>query len=109
MSRRSNLAVADIFFALGDRTRLSVLTKLGSDALTATMLAEDAKVTRQAIVKHLQVLEGAGLVKHEKHGRDVLYVLKPEKLPPKLLPWPKRQTQVPEFSSYFSRSFCTSD
>ncbi len=72
--------MAEVFFALGDRTRLSVLTKLGSDALTATMLAQNSRVTRQAIAKHLQVLERAGLVKHEKHGRDVLYLLKPESL-----------------------------
>lgn len=67
------MAVADVFFALGDRTRFSVLTRLGSDALTATMLAKDAKVTRQAIAKHLQVLKDAGLVKHQKDGRNVLY------------------------------------
>ena len=69
-------AVAELFFALGDSTRLSVVRKLGAGGeLSATMLADGAKVTRQAIVKHLQVLEGAGLVTHEKRGRDVLYAL----------------------------------
>ncbi len=34
----------------------------------------------QAIVKHLQVLEGAGLVASEKRGREVLYALQPERL-----------------------------
>jgi len=69
-------AVADVFFALGDRTRLSLVTKLGAErGMSATALSEDAKVTRQAIVKHLRVLEGAGLVTHEKRGREVLYVL----------------------------------
>jgi DNA-binding transcriptional ArsR family regulator len=68
--------VADVFFALGDRTRLSVVRRLGSGgALSATALSEGARVTRQAIVKHLQVLEGAGLVTHEKRGREVLYAL----------------------------------
>jgi DNA-binding transcriptional ArsR family regulator len=37
-------------------------------------------VTRQAIVKHLQVLEGAGLVTHKKRGREVLYALEPRRL-----------------------------
>ena len=74
-------AVADVFFALGDRTRLSVVKKLsGGGASSATALSEGAKVTRQAIVKHLQVLEGAGLVTHEKHGREVLYALEARRL-----------------------------
>jgi len=74
-------AAAEVFFALGDGTRLSVVTRLGSGgALSATALSQGAKVTRQAIVKHLQVLEGAGLVRHEKRGREVLYALEPERL-----------------------------
>jgi DNA-binding transcriptional ArsR family regulator len=74
-------AVADVFFALGDRTRLSVVKKLsGGGASSATALSEGAKVTRQAIVKHLQVLEGAGLVTHEKRGREVLYALEARRL-----------------------------
>jgi DNA-binding transcriptional ArsR family regulator len=67
------LRLAGIFFALGDETRLAVLTRLRGGALTATALADGSRVTRQAIVKHLQVLHGAGLVTHQKHGREVLY------------------------------------
>lgn len=74
-------AVAEVFFALGDGTRLSVVTRLGAGgALSATALSQGAKVTRQAIVKHLRVLEGAGLVTHEKRGREVLYALDSERL-----------------------------
>jgi DNA-binding transcriptional ArsR family regulator len=81
MSRASERAVADVFFALGDGTRLSVVRRLSATgALSATALSDGAKVTRQAIVKHLQVLEGAGLVKHEKRGREVLYALEPRRL-----------------------------
>ena len=81
MSKLRNQAVADVFFALGDGTRLSVVTKLGGGgALSATALSEGADVTRQAIVKHLQVLEGAGLVTHEKRGREVLYALETRRL-----------------------------
>jgi DNA-binding transcriptional ArsR family regulator len=81
MSKARELAVADIFFSLGDRTRLTVVHKLSrGGALSATALSEGAAVSRQAIVKHLQVLEGSGLVTHEKHGREVLYALQPQRL-----------------------------
>jgi DNA-binding transcriptional ArsR family regulator len=81
MSTARERAVADVFFALGDGTRLSVVKRLGEGgALSATVLSEDAEVTRQAIVKHLQVLEGAGLVTHERRGREVLYALEPAQL-----------------------------
>lgn len=74
-------AVADVFFALGDGTRLSVVKKLGAGrSLSATALSAGAKVTRQAIAKHLQVLEGAGLVSHERRGREVLYALETRRL-----------------------------
>jgi DNA-binding transcriptional ArsR family regulator len=81
MSRASERAVANVFFALGDGTRLSVVRRLGaSGSLSATALSEGAKVSRQAISKHLHVLEGAGLVTREKLGREVLYALRPNEL-----------------------------
>jgi DNA-binding transcriptional ArsR family regulator len=80
MSRGPEPAVADIFFALGDRTRLAVLARLSAGALSATALSDGASVTRQAIVKHLQVLEGAGLITHEKRGREVLYEVEARRL-----------------------------
>lgn len=81
MSKARDAAVADVFFALGDPTRLSIVQKLGAGgALSATALSEGAKVTRQAIAKHLSVLEDAGLVSHEKRGREVLYMLETDRL-----------------------------
>jgi DNA-binding transcriptional ArsR family regulator len=74
-------AVAGVFFALSDETRLSVVKKLGAGAaLSATALSDGARVTRQAVAKHLQVLEGAGLVTHERRGREVLYLLDSSRL-----------------------------
>lgn len=68
--------MARVFFALGDGTRLTLVRKLlTAGALSATALAQDAAVSRQAIVKHLQLLEDAGLVAHERQGREVLYAL----------------------------------
>jgi DNA-binding transcriptional ArsR family regulator len=81
MSRASEQEVSNVFFALGDRTRLSLVRTLGAgEALSATSLSGNAKVTRQAIVKHLQVLQGAGLVSHEKRGREVLYALEADRI-----------------------------
>ena len=81
MSTARERVAADVFFALGDGTRLSVVRKLSAGgAASATALSGGAKVTRQAIVKHLQVLEGAGLVTHEQRGREVLYTLETRRL-----------------------------
>ncbi len=68
--------VADLFAALGDRTRLALLSRLGSGgACSASVLATGAPVSRQAIVKHLRVLEVAGLVHPRRRGREVLYAI----------------------------------
>jgi DNA-binding transcriptional ArsR family regulator len=81
MSKAAERAAAELFAALGDGTRLSLVKKLGDGgASSATALSEGARVTRQAIVKHLRVLEGAGLVTHEKRGREVLYALEARRL-----------------------------
>ncbi|HTB65457.1 MAG TPA: metalloregulator ArsR/SmtB family transcription factor [Steroidobacteraceae bacterium] len=72
--RSSEPRLAEMFFALGDETRLSVLARLRGGALTATALGAGARMSRQAIVRHLQVLDGAGLVTHERRGREVLYM-----------------------------------
>jgi DNA-binding transcriptional ArsR family regulator len=80
MLRETEPHIAALFFALGDETRLSVLGKLSAGPLSATALSEGAGMTRQAIVKHLQVLDGAGLVAHAKCGREVLYSLDARRL-----------------------------
>jgi DNA-binding transcriptional ArsR family regulator len=48
--------------------------------MSATALSAQATITRQAVTKHLHVLEGAGLVTHERRGREVLYVLETKRL-----------------------------
>jgi ArsR family transcriptional regulator, cadmium/lead-responsive transcriptional repressor len=47
---------------------------------TATMLAADLPVSRQAIVKHLAVLDRSGLVRSRREGREVRYAIEPERL-----------------------------
>ena len=74
-------ALDTLFGALADPTRrLLVERLLTKGPATATALAEHTPLTRQAILKHLQVLETAGLLAHERTGREVLYRVTPQPL-----------------------------
>ena len=65
-----------VFAALGDATRLSLISRLSNGAqLSITRLAEGSALTRQAVTKHLRVLESAGVVGSERTGRESLYRL----------------------------------
>ncbi len=86
MSRSSGAALktkqhALIFAALGDPTRLSLVSKLvDGEAHSISALSTGSKITRQAVTKHLSVLEDVGLVSKTKEGRESLYALDPEPL-----------------------------
>ena len=70
-----------VFAALADPTRREVLGLLGVEGeRTATALAERLPISRQAIVKHLAVLDEAGLVEGHRVGREVRYAVRPEAL-----------------------------
>ena len=70
-----------VFAALGDETRLTLLARLCERApCSISELAEGSPMTRQAITKHLRVLEGAGIVRSEVAGRQCLFELKPKPL-----------------------------
>jgi DNA-binding transcriptional ArsR family regulator len=72
------MAPAKVFAALGDPTRLLLVGKLGDGTpLSISRLAAGTKLTRQAITKHLAVLESAGVVGRERLGRESLYRLDP--------------------------------
>jgi DNA-binding transcriptional ArsR family regulator len=72
---------APVFAALGDRTRLGLVERLCvGEALSITQLASGSRVTRQAITKHLHVLEDAGLVQGFRRGREQLWELIPQQL-----------------------------
>ncbi|MFC0503564.1 ArsR/SmtB family transcription factor [Micromonospora costi] len=62
----------------GRRRLLDIL--LSGGPATATALAADLPFTRQAVAKHLAVLERAGLVEGHRHGREVRYAVRPERL-----------------------------
>lgn len=70
-----------IFAALGDSTRLSIVAKLiDGKPHSISSLTSGTKVTRQAVTKHLTVLENVGLVLNSKVGRESLYELNPKPL-----------------------------
>jgi DNA-binding transcriptional ArsR family regulator len=70
---------APIFAALGDRTRLSLLDKLGDGRPRSIAdLSSDTDITRQAVTKHLHVLQQAGLVRSTRIGRESRFALRPE-------------------------------
>lgn len=70
-----------VFAALADPTRRHVLDEVGRrGAATATEIAADLPVTRQAVAKHLGVLADAGLVGARRAGRETRYRVTPEPL-----------------------------
>lgn len=70
---------ASTFAALGDPTRLSLVTKLcQGDSRSISQLSEGSRMSRQAITKHLRVLENAGIVRNVHAGRESLFQLNPE-------------------------------
>jgi DNA-binding transcriptional ArsR family regulator len=83
--QRRQLAAAKeqavVFAALGDVTRLSVLAKLSSgEPHSIARLTAGTRLTRQAITKHLRVLEEAGIVRSVRVGRESQFAMQPKPL-----------------------------
>jgi DNA-binding transcriptional ArsR family regulator len=84
--RRSAIArplagAAPVFAALGDETRLRLVARLCEGGPTSIAgLAAGADVTRQAITKHLRMMEHAGLVRVSRQGRESVWELEPDRL-----------------------------
>ena len=78
---KSALDAAPIFAALGDETRLGLVARLSEgDRLSIMRLTEGTDVTRQAVTRHLEVLEDAGLVRGIRRGRERLWQLEPKRI-----------------------------
>jgi len=81
VTRSASGTLDTLFGALADPTRrLLVERLLTTGPATATVLAETTPLTRQAILKHLQVLESAGLLARDRVGREVRYRVTPRPL-----------------------------
>jgi DNA-binding transcriptional ArsR family regulator len=67
---------AHVFGALGDPTRLRIVSRLCNHGpMSVSKLTRTAGVTRQAVTKHLQILEDAGLVRSARRGRCRIFQL----------------------------------
>jgi DNA-binding transcriptional ArsR family regulator len=72
---------ASVFAALGDETRLSVLAQLANGrAQSISSLTAGTRLTRQGVTKHLRVLEGAGVVRSIRVGRESQFAFEPKPL-----------------------------
>ncbi len=80
-----------VFHALANPTRRGMTERLAQGSASVSELAEPFEVTLPAIVKHLAVLEHAGLVEHRKHGQVRRYRLVPEPLE-SVSDWVERHT-----------------
>jgi DNA-binding transcriptional ArsR family regulator len=67
---------APLFAALGDQTRLRLISRLCDEGpASITRLTTGSRVTRQAITKHLRVMENVGLVHSARNGRESVWQL----------------------------------
>ena len=74
-------ANASVFAALGDETRLGLLARLASaEPQSIVQLTSGTRLTRQAVTKHLRMLEGVGVVRSARVGRESRFVLDPKPL-----------------------------
>ncbi len=78
-NRRKAVHQAPVFAALGDETRLALVTRLADGrAQSISQLTAGTRLTRQAVTKHLRVLESAGVVRCARLGRESRFELDPQ-------------------------------
>lgn len=70
----------DIFQAIADPTRRSIITLIALQAMTPNAIAEHFNTTRQSVSKHLRILTECQLVKPQSQGREIYYSLEVEKI-----------------------------
>ncbi|PXY43374.1 ArsR/SmtB family transcription factor [Flavobacterium hydrophilum] len=70
----------DIFQAIADPTRRAILVLISSTALTPNAIAQKFNTTRQAVSKHIKILNECELLEEKKAGREIYYQLKIDKM-----------------------------
>ncbi len=81
MTKRQFSRVAPLFTALGDETRLHLVSRLCREGpLSIARLTEGTRLTRQAVTKHLRVLSEAGLAASARSGREQRWAIQEGRL-----------------------------
>lgn len=70
----------DVFQAIADPTRRSILALIALHAMTPNAIAENFNITRQAVSKHLKILSECDLLTSSNQGREIYYTLQVEKM-----------------------------
>ncbi|HLO82166.1 MAG TPA: metalloregulator ArsR/SmtB family transcription factor [Chitinophagaceae bacterium] len=70
----------DIFQAIADPSRRAIITLIAIQAMTPNALAEHFDISRQAVSKHIRILDECRLLKKEQLGREIYYHLDPQKM-----------------------------
>lgn len=70
----------DVFQAIADPTRRTILTLLATQAMTPNAIAEHFDCSRQAVSKHIHILSECALVKQKQTGREIFYHFNPNKM-----------------------------
>ena len=70
----------DIFQAIADPTRRAIITLIALEAMTPNAIAEHFDSTRQAVSKHIKVLQECELIRPEQSGREIYYHFNPKKM-----------------------------
>lgn len=70
----------DIFQAISDPTRRAILSLVAIQALTPNAMAEKFDMTRQAVSKHIKVLQSCELIRPEQSGREIYYHFNAKKM-----------------------------
>lgn len=72
---------APVFAALGDATRLELVSRLSDgQARSIAQLTDGIRLTRQGVTKHLRVLEHAGIINSIRVGRESLFTYVPDRI-----------------------------
>jgi len=70
----------DVFQAIADPTRRAIISLIALQAMTPNAIAAHFAITRQAVSKHLQILNDCELITQQRLGREIHYQLKVEKM-----------------------------
>lgn len=70
----------DVFQAIADPTRRSILVLLAVQGMTPNALAEHFNSSRQAVSKHIKILVECQLVRQKQSGREIYYHFNPQKM-----------------------------